>query len=497
MGHFRELYHRHYAAVYAYAAACMPARLDAQELTGYAFDQLLQQLVSPTVSVVPRDDDSPRRELLDHVRAGAIARSYRASEALSPGFRAWTAAGAAWPIGEDDQLADAFLRLPSAARCLLWHLVVERDGPEVTALISGVPRRLLPGSCDQARSMLRQARTDLYLERLDRQECREAVARLGLSAAAPLDEGGAAHFRRCPKCRAVYEDVADLDTRLRERLPARLLGWWPGDTYLKTKASVTVPPLDPPFLQQQLSRSTAYSTPPPPTPRKRPASAALHSLHSLHLTSTLSLRSPRAARTALAAALFTAGLILGSITAPACTTQTTGTPPPKGICHPSHTLSGADGRLHATATSEGPRPRPREAAVYGDPATIRRILQETGDTWAVVGLSTNRNRAAYGVAEVLQRYGKRIVPVHPKAEPVHGEQGYPTLTAIPFPVDVVDVFVNSELAGAVADEAMAIGAKALWFQLGVIDETAYAKAREAGLDMVMDRCPAIEIPRLG
>ncbi|KEF20737.1 MULTISPECIES: CoA-binding protein [Streptomyces] len=135
--------------------------------------------------------------------------------------------------------------------------------------------------------------------------------------------------------------------------------------------------------------------------------------------------------------------------------------------------------------------------MYGDPATIRRILQETGDTWAVVGLSTNRNRAAYGVADVLQRYGKRIVPVHPKAEPVHGEQGYPTLTDIPFPVDVVDVFVNSELAGAVADEAMAIGAKALWFQLGVIDETAYAKAREAGLDMVMDRCPAIEIPRLG
>ncbi|MFI9230068.1 CoA-binding protein [Streptomyces rimosus] len=135
--------------------------------------------------------------------------------------------------------------------------------------------------------------------------------------------------------------------------------------------------------------------------------------------------------------------------------------------------------------------------MYGDPATIRRILQETGDTWAVVGLSTNRNRAAYGVADVLQRYGKRIVPVHPKAEPVHGEQGYPTLTDIPFPVDVVDVFVNSELAGAIAGEAITIGAKALWFQLGVIDETAYAKARAAGLDMVMDRCPAIEIPRLG
>ncbi|WP_430480124.1 CoA-binding protein [Streptomyces sp. P11-1] len=129
--------------------------------------------------------------------------------------------------------------------------------------------------------------------------------------------------------------------------------------------------------------------------------------------------------------------------------------------------------------------------------TIRRILQETGDTWAVVGLSTNRSRAAYGVAEVLQRFGKRVVPVHPKAEPVHGEQGYASLAEIPFPVDVVDVFVNSELAGGVAAEAVAVGAKAVWFQLGVVDEEAYERTRAAGLEMVMDRCPAIEIPRLG
>jgi predicted CoA-binding protein len=134
--------------------------------------------------------------------------------------------------------------------------------------------------------------------------------------------------------------------------------------------------------------------------------------------------------------------------------------------------------------------------VYGDSATIRKILTELGDTWAVVGLSTNRNRAAYGVAGVLQRFGKRVVPVHPKAETVHGEPGYPSLAAIPFPVDVVDVFVNSELAGRVADEAVAIGAGAVWFQLDVIDESAYARTREAGLEMVMDRCPAIEIPRL-
>lgn len=134
--------------------------------------------------------------------------------------------------------------------------------------------------------------------------------------------------------------------------------------------------------------------------------------------------------------------------------------------------------------------------MYGDPATIRKVLTELGDTWAVVGLSNNEDRAAYRVAQVLQRYGKRVVPVHPKAETVHGEQGYPSLEAIPFKVDVVDVFVNSSLAGSVADEAVAKGAEAVWFQLNVIDEAAGERARAAGLDMVMDRCPAIEIPAL-
>ncbi|MET9802889.1 CoA-binding protein [Streptomyces sp. NPDC006368] len=135
--------------------------------------------------------------------------------------------------------------------------------------------------------------------------------------------------------------------------------------------------------------------------------------------------------------------------------------------------------------------------MQSDTETIRKILTESGDTWAVVGLSGNRSRAAYGVAAVLQRFGKRIVPVHPKAETVHGEQGYASLADIPFPVDVVDVFVNSSLAGAVADEAVAKGAKAVWFQLDVIDRDAYERTRAAGLDMVMDRCPAIEIPKLG
>lgn len=126
---------------------------------------------------------------------------------------------------------------------------------------------------------------------------------------------------------------------------------------------------------------------------------------------------------------------------------------------------------------------------------IRRILTDS-KTWAVVGLGDNPTRTAYGVARFLQSVGKRIVPVHPNAATVHGELGYPTLADIPFSVDVVDVFRRSEVAGAVADEAIAIGAGAVWFQLGVIDEVAAARVRAAGLDMVMDHCPAIEWPRL-
>ncbi len=130
------------------------------------------------------------------------------------------------------------------------------------------------------------------------------------------------------------------------------------------------------------------------------------------------------------------------------------------------------------------------ARTRGDAETIERVLRY--DTWAVVGLTGNERRPAYGVARLLKTYGKRIVPVNPKGEPVHGEPGYPSLAEIPFPVDVVDVFRRSELAGAHVDEAVRAGAKAVWLQLDVIDEAAADRAEAAGLDVVMDRCPAIE-----
>jgi predicted CoA-binding protein len=131
-----------------------------------------------------------------------------------------------------------------------------------------------------------------------------------------------------------------------------------------------------------------------------------------------------------------------------------------------------------------------------DPAVMKRLLATRG-RWAIVGLSDNPARVAYGIASYVQDLGMEIVPVHPKADTVHGVKGYATLSEVPGAIDVVDVFVRSDLAGAVVDEAIAVGAKAVWLQLGVIDEAAAARAGAAGLDVVMDTCPAIEAPRLG
>jgi predicted CoA-binding protein len=128
---------------------------------------------------------------------------------------------------------------------------------------------------------------------------------------------------------------------------------------------------------------------------------------------------------------------------------------------------------------------------WQDPATVDRMLDEA-QTWAVVGLSDNPERTAWSIAKLLQERGKRIVPIHPDAPVVHGEQGYASLADVPFPVDVVDVFRRSEAAGEFADQAVEIGARAVWFQLGVIDADAFDRTVAAGLPMVMDTCPAIE-----
>ena len=119
-------------------------------------------------------------------------------------------------------------------------------------------------------------------------------------------------------------------------------------------------------------------------------------------------------------------------------------------------------------------------------------------TWFVVGLGDNPERDAYWVARTLQDHGCRIVPIYPRAEVVHGEQGYATIAEAVLavgPPDVVDVFVRADRAGQFADQAIAAGAKAVWFQFGVVDEAAAARVEAAGLTMVMDRCPKVELAR--
>ncbi|HEX5428248.1 MAG TPA: CoA-binding protein [Pedococcus sp.] len=133
-----------------------------------------------------------------------------------------------------------------------------------------------------------------------------------------------------------------------------------------------------------------------------------------------------------------------------------------------------------------------------DPELIRELLADPG-IWVVVGLSSNQARAAWSVSRWLKvEQGKGLIPVHPKAETVHGEPGYSTISDIPDGIDVkvVDCFVSSEHVGAVVDEAIAnkerLQIDAIWMQLGVVDEAAARRARKAGLDVVMDTCPKIE-----
>lgn len=130
--------------------------------------------------------------------------------------------------------------------------------------------------------------------------------------------------------------------------------------------------------------------------------------------------------------------------------------------------------------------------------TAHRLLDETS-VWAMVGASDRPGRASHGVMRTLLDRGYEVIPVNPNVEEVHGRQAYPDLASIPSDVeiDVVDIFRRSEEAGQHVDEAIEVGARAVWMQLGVIDEDAATRARDAGLDVVMDRCPAIELRQRG
>ena len=126
-------------------------------------------------------------------------------------------------------------------------------------------------------------------------------------------------------------------------------------------------------------------------------------------------------------------------------------------------------------------------------------LLQGARTIALVGASDRPDRASYGVMKFLQDHGYRVFPINPRitGEHVHGEFIWRELAQIGEPIDIVDIFMRSENVGPIVDDAIAVGAKAIWMQLGVIDEAAAARAEAAGLKVVMDHCPKIEIGRLG
>ena len=131
-------------------------------------------------------------------------------------------------------------------------------------------------------------------------------------------------------------------------------------------------------------------------------------------------------------------------------------------------------------------------------AEIKALLEQTR-TIAMVGASDRPDRPSYRVMQTLQAHGYRVIPVNPQitGEHIHGEFVFRDLNQLGDPIDLVDIFRNSAAAGEAVDQAIAVGAKAVWMQLGVINEEAAARAEAAGLKVVMNRCPAIELPRLG
>ena len=139
--------------------------------------------------------------------------------------------------------------------------------------------------------------------------------------------------------------------------------------------------------------------------------------------------------------------------------------------------------------------------LHYDDATLKDIFATTR-TIAVVGASPNPARPSHGVMRFLKARGYRVIPVNPNGGPeILGEKVYANLADVPDGIDMVDIFRNSELAGAAVDEALAVaktkGISTIWMQLGVRDDAAAKRARAQGLTVIMDRCPAIEIPRLG
>ncbi|WP_331748264.1 hypothetical protein [Streptomyces sp. NBC_00648] len=249
---FRPLYHRHYPAVFAYALTCARTSLDAYELTLQAFTETLQRLIGKER---PKDHlaGSLRLQLMDSVRTLAVRRCAQDGEGFSPRFREWVAAGAPWPLQEREQFTRAWEKSSRDTRCLLWHTVLDRDGPQLASRITGIDQHTIEDTRASTLSSLRYGRMALYLGRLDvLPECRDAIQALAVQPNSPTPLH---HAYACESCYEVYQDIAHLDARLASHLPGHLLGWWPTLEYPTLKASVTSPSSDPPFLERAIQQA--------------------------------------------------------------------------------------------------------------------------------------------------------------------------------------------------------------------------------------------------
>ncbi|MBT2511484.1 hypothetical protein J7I98_37965 [Streptomyces sp. ISL-98] len=270
LGAFRRIYRRHYSAVSAYAIHCADGPVGAYLLACRAFAELLQRILEGEPHLERRLAGCLRLQLLSSVRIAAVSRCAGDSEQVSPRFRQWVAQGARWSMEDNLHLALAWENLPADTRCLLWHTMADRDNPDLVSAVTGVPSRLIDDTRIEGLNRLRQIRVSLYLDRLERPDCRAAVEELMAQLPALRLGDALRHAGVCAACREVFNDVIHLDTRLEKQLPSQLLGWWPGSEYLNVKSSIHGPVTDPPFLDHTM-RTTLSATRPRGSSRGRGA----------------------------------------------------------------------------------------------------------------------------------------------------------------------------------------------------------------------------------
>ncbi|MEU6285409.1 hypothetical protein [Streptomyces sp. NPDC047028] len=233
---FLHLWLRHHAAVLAYAATCASSAGEAGELTDFAFRELFRGAVAVDAAGGERHEGCVRIQLLGLVRMRAVHEFVRGSRPPSP-FQAWMHSGSVWSMLDDRRLCEAFDLLTPTDRTLLWHWLVERDGVRDIAAVSGVAANSLPARLMLAHHNLRETRTDIYRARSECGDCMRAaggIDRLVHGTWTPADFQG---LSLCRECQYLYDDVVNLNDWLVWHLPARLLGWWPGDQYTRNKTT--------------------------------------------------------------------------------------------------------------------------------------------------------------------------------------------------------------------------------------------------------------------